>query len=150
MSKESVSKLFIDFNTIEENASLNRNGVGLGLSICKQLIEQMGGSVRVESEVGEGTQFIISFRTTCKITQNFLQDNRLSEERKREAEEILSSEASNSPQNWQERSGILLSMHSSDDCPDNGLAGKEKPTILIANDNFFLLNAIEELNKPFF
>jgi signal transduction histidine kinase len=35
MSKESVSKLFIDFNTIEENASLNRNGVGLGLSICK-------------------------------------------------------------------------------------------------------------------
>jgi two-component system sensor histidine kinase ChiS len=39
MSKESVSKLFIDFNTIEENASQNRNGVGLGLSICKQLIE---------------------------------------------------------------------------------------------------------------
>jgi two-component system sensor histidine kinase ChiS len=39
MSQESVSKLFIDFNTIEENASHNRNGVGLGLSICKQLIE---------------------------------------------------------------------------------------------------------------
>jgi K+-sensing histidine kinase KdpD len=35
MSEESVSKLFIDFNTIEENAYQNRNGVGLGLSICK-------------------------------------------------------------------------------------------------------------------
>ena len=35
MSEESVSKLFIDFNTIEENANHNRNGVGLGLSICK-------------------------------------------------------------------------------------------------------------------
>lgn len=38
MSEESVNKLFVDFNTIEDNASLNRNGVGLGLSICKQLI----------------------------------------------------------------------------------------------------------------
>lgn len=75
MSQESVSKLFIDFNTIEENASLNRNGVGLGLSICKQLIEQMGGSVKVDSQVGEGTQFVISFRTTCKITENLMLDN---------------------------------------------------------------------------
>jgi K+-sensing histidine kinase KdpD len=55
MSTESKSKLFIDFNTIEENASLNRNGVGLGLSICKQLIEQMAGSVRIETKLGEGT-----------------------------------------------------------------------------------------------
>jgi len=71
MSQESVSKLFIDFKTIEENASVNRNGVGLGLRICKQLIEQMAGSVSVESEVGLGTKFIISFRTTCKIRVNF-------------------------------------------------------------------------------
>jgi signal transduction histidine kinase len=84
MSPESVSKLFIDFNTIEENASVNRNGVGLGLSICKQLIEQMAGSVRVESEIGEGTKFIISFRTTCKITENLLEDDRRSNDKKRE------------------------------------------------------------------
>jgi signal transduction histidine kinase len=84
MSPESVSKLFIDFNTIEENASVNRNGVGLGLSICKQLIEQMAGSVRVESEINEGTKFIISFRTTCKITENLLEDDRRSNDKKRE------------------------------------------------------------------
>jgi len=52
MSQESVLKLFIDFNTLDENAGQNRNGVGLGLSICKQLIEQMGGTVSVESELG--------------------------------------------------------------------------------------------------
>ena len=47
MSEESVGKLFIDFNKMEENAQYNKNGVGLGLSICKKLIEHMAGSVTV-------------------------------------------------------------------------------------------------------
>ena len=94
MSPESISKLFIDFNTIEENASVNRNGVGLGLSICKQLIEQMAGSVRVESEIKEGTKFIISFRTTCKITENLLEDDRRSNDKKREFGEFMKSDDS--------------------------------------------------------
>ena len=71
MSQENLAKLFIDFNRLEENADLNRNGVGLGLSICKLLIERMAGSVHVESELNEGTTFRISLRTTCKITDNF-------------------------------------------------------------------------------
>ena len=91
MSTESKSKLFIDFNTIEENASLNRNGVGLGLSICKQLIEQMAGSVRVETKLGEGTEFIISLRTTCKIPKDFIEDDRFSEKSKKEAQFIIKS-----------------------------------------------------------
>ncbi len=79
MSPESVSKLFIDFNTIEDNACVNPNGVGLGLSICKQLIEQMAGSVRVETELGQGTSFIISFRTTCITPKDLIEDYRYSE-----------------------------------------------------------------------
>ena len=82
MSQENVSKLFIDFNTIEENACVNQNGVGLGLSICKQLIEQMAGSVRVETELGQGTSFIISLRTTCLISKNLIDDNRFSDKNK--------------------------------------------------------------------
>lgn len=39
MSPQSLSKLFIDFNKMEEGESMNINGVGLGLSICKNLIE---------------------------------------------------------------------------------------------------------------
>lgn len=39
---------------------MNAKGTGLGLSICKNLIEQMGGNVTVESNEGQGTKFIIT------------------------------------------------------------------------------------------
>ena len=65
MSELSVKNLFIDFNKMEDGADLNRNGVGLGLSICKNLIEQMVGHVTVESKLGEGTTFTINFKTIC-------------------------------------------------------------------------------------
>ena len=52
ISKEGLSKLFIDFNKLDENSQRNRQGTGLGLSICKKFIELMGGSVDVQSEPG--------------------------------------------------------------------------------------------------
>lgn len=64
---EGISKLFIDFSKMGESA--NPNGVGLGLSICKMLIEHMAGSVRVDSTVGEGTTFTISFKTGCLLEE---------------------------------------------------------------------------------
>lgn len=72
MSPDSAEKIFIDFAKMEEHASVNSQGVGLGLSICKSLVEQMSGAVRVESEQGVGTTFVIKFRTTCKVFKNFM------------------------------------------------------------------------------
>ena len=66
MSEEGCKKLFIDFNKLDENSQRNKQGTGLGLSICKKIIEQMGGSVTVESKVGQGTEFIINIKTHCK------------------------------------------------------------------------------------
>lgn len=40
-----------------------KKGVGLGLAICKGLIEKMGGSVRVVSKVGEGSTFYVVLPT---------------------------------------------------------------------------------------
>ena len=52
ISKDNLSKLFMNFSKLDEHSKMNHRGTGLGLSICKSLIELMGGSVRVESELG--------------------------------------------------------------------------------------------------
>ena len=49
----------MNFSRLQDHAGVNKTGTGLGLSICKTLIELMGGSVRVESELGVGTAFIM-------------------------------------------------------------------------------------------
>lgn len=67
ISPENLSKLFMNFSKLEEHAAENKRGTGLGLSICKTLIERMGGSVSVESEVGVGTSFIMALQTKCKF-----------------------------------------------------------------------------------
>ena len=67
ISKENLSKLFMNFSKLEEHAAGNKTGTGLGLSICKSLIELMGGTVTVESELGVGTTFIMQLQTKCKM-----------------------------------------------------------------------------------
>jgi two-component system, NarL family, sensor histidine kinase BarA len=59
----------MNFSRLEEHQKMNQGGTGLGLSICKSLIELMGGSVSVESELGKGTTFIVSLKTKCKLPQ---------------------------------------------------------------------------------
>ena len=60
ISKDNQAKLFQDFAKLHEHKHMNLAGTGLGLSICKNIIEQMGGSVVVESEEGVGTKFKIT------------------------------------------------------------------------------------------
>jgi nitrogen-specific signal transduction histidine kinase len=55
----------MNFSRLEEHEDMNHKGTGLGLSICKSLVEQMGGSVTVESELGHGTTFIVCLKTKC-------------------------------------------------------------------------------------
>jgi signal transduction histidine kinase len=65
ISEQGLKKLFIDFSKLDENSKRNAQGTGLGLSICKNIIEQMGGSVNVQSKVNEGTEFIINMNCLC-------------------------------------------------------------------------------------
>jgi len=38
-------------------------GIGLGLSVCKSILEKHGGDIRVESDVRMGTTFTVSLPT---------------------------------------------------------------------------------------
>jgi hypothetical protein len=42
---------------------MDHTGTGLGLSICKNIIETLGGTITVESEIDIGTSFIITIPT---------------------------------------------------------------------------------------
>jgi signal transduction histidine kinase len=50
-----LSKIFDDFVTTK------RRGLGLGLAISKRIVEQLDGTITVESEVGRGTSFTLRF-----------------------------------------------------------------------------------------
>ena len=51
--------IFEAFYTTKEPDENGRGGTGLGLSVCRQIIEQHQGRIRVESVVGKGSRFIV-------------------------------------------------------------------------------------------
>ncbi len=59
MDKVYLGQLFSKFSQAEKSTSRRFGGTGLGMSISKQILEMMGGSITVESQKGKGTCFNI-------------------------------------------------------------------------------------------
>jgi len=55
--EKDFDKLFDMFTPLDISATRPYGGVGLGLSICKGLVEMQGGNIWVESKYGEGSKF---------------------------------------------------------------------------------------------
>ena len=67
MTEEQINRLFAPFE--QGDSSINRHfgGSGLGLSIVKNLVDMMGGEIKVFSTPGEGTTFIIQLSLDIDI-----------------------------------------------------------------------------------
>lgn len=58
--KEKQGQLFKPFTQVHIDRENHFGGTGLGLSIVKNLVDAMGGEIRLESEPGKGTQVLVS------------------------------------------------------------------------------------------
>ena len=61
--EEIRDKIFDAFFTTKQKVK----GVGLGLSVCYGIIKDHGGDIRVESEIGKGTHFIIKLPVEVRV-----------------------------------------------------------------------------------
>lgn len=70
MSKEFVEKIFEPFSR-ETNSMTNKiQGTGLGMSITKSIIDLMGGTIDIQSELGKGSVFTVDLMFSVPLDEN--------------------------------------------------------------------------------
>ncbi len=67
IAQESIDKIFDPFIQIDGSISRKYGGTGMGLALVKKLIELHCGSIRIESEVGKGSDFIFEIPMNLKL-----------------------------------------------------------------------------------
>ncbi len=64
MTLDQVASIFEPFTQVDPTPTRRYSGTGLGLTISRRFTEMMGGTLQVESEVGQGTVFTVRLPTT--------------------------------------------------------------------------------------
>ncbi|MFC3121324.1 aerobic respiration two-component sensor histidine kinase ArcB [Agaribacter flavus] len=73
--KEDLDKIFAMYYQVQRDDFQSATGTGIGLAICKQMVDKMGGDIKVNSELNVGTCFEITLPVTVS-------------EQRRESEEL--------------------------------------------------------------
>ncbi len=60
VARQNLPRIFDTLYRTDRARSNSRNGSGLGLSICKQIVEMHGGLIWAQSDIGKGLSIFIS------------------------------------------------------------------------------------------
>lgn len=69
--EEDIARIFERFYTVNKSHSRSLGGAGLGLSIVKTIVSKHEGSIEVSSEVGKGTEFLLTFRKALQTVMHY-------------------------------------------------------------------------------
>ncbi|PSQ83927.1 MAG: histidine kinase, partial [Bacteroidetes bacterium QH_2_63_10] len=64
MDPEQTDELFEAFTQESEGLARENEGTGLGLAVCRRAVEEMGGSIAVDTQKGEGSCFTVRLPKT--------------------------------------------------------------------------------------
>ncbi|MBD2179094.1 response regulator [Pseudanabaena sp. FACHB-1998] len=128
ISDEQMQRLFQPFTQATASTSRKYGGTGLGLVICKKLVETMGGQIQVESRTNQGSTF--SFTVTTQIAkeqpsytlQDAMNKNVVSSARLGDRLPLKILIAEDNLINQELAMGMLIKMGYQPDVVDNGLA----------------------------
>ncbi|NPE30072.1 PAS domain S-box protein [Methanococcoides sp. SA1] len=68
IAEEDIDKLFKPFGQLDSSHTRKFGGTGIGLVLVKKYIDMLGGSIRVESELDQGTKFIFTLPIKPEIS----------------------------------------------------------------------------------
>lgn len=138
--KEELPKLFTRFHRIENVKGRTHEGTGIGLAMVQELVKLHGGTIEAQSELGKGSNFII----TLPLGKGHLPPERIASSQEEEERITLNA----LPNLGEELKGFDFQMQQPILPLSNFSAKQSKESILLADDNEDMRVYITQLLQP--
>lgn len=132
IDEKDFDKIFREYRQVSEGMGRAFEGIGLGLTIVKQCVEQLGGTITVESELDKGTVFTVALPSIAhkKVTEDEAADTKDTEHILPEGKPRVLIVEDN------DINCEIMEMFIEDFCEPHSAIDAEQALALIKNDNY--------------